>query len=318
MASILYGASYQQFRHFDTSDPRGVDDSLSYLKMARGDYQVDGYHRYRFIIPSTVGLVSRVTNLTSEIGVRWIFYFVNFSLLILTALVFFHFLQALKFNGFLSIIGVAIFLTSRITVLAAATPLIDSIYFLNVMVVIFLILTNRFNLFFLFMPLTLISKETLLPFLFLVVFKEEFWANKKNIAKFIAALVCAFVVFILSRKFIQVDGEKAKGIGQLILALLPNIPEVLRAIMSPQGIFNIFNGMFLTYLLSLYAYFVNKMDHLPRFLKFYVFIPLVFMLIGGGVHMGRHLFIIFPVAISCALITIEHFFKAASSTPVRS
>ena len=55
LAASIYGTTYQQFRYFDLSDPRGANDSVSYIRMSHGDYQVTPVHRYRFMAPALAG-----------------------------------------------------------------------------------------------------------------------------------------------------------------------------------------------------------------------------------------------------------------------
>jgi hypothetical protein len=40
MASVLYGASYQQFLFFSTDRTAGLSDSINYIKMSDGNYDV--------------------------------------------------------------------------------------------------------------------------------------------------------------------------------------------------------------------------------------------------------------------------------------
>ena len=56
--SFTYGTTFQQFRLFDIDNvPPGLTDTLNYVEMSKGNYDIAAHHRYRFIIPSTVSLI---------------------------------------------------------------------------------------------------------------------------------------------------------------------------------------------------------------------------------------------------------------------
>jgi len=57
--AAIYGASYQQYLHFDLGDPRGASDSLGYVMMSHGEY-FDNHKQFKFFVPSLAGYVRSI------------------------------------------------------------------------------------------------------------------------------------------------------------------------------------------------------------------------------------------------------------------
>ena len=170
-----YGVSFQQFLHFDWADPRGLGDSLSYLAMSNGDSDIASIHRYRIIIPFLADFVRNVIRpLVSSDQLHAIdtlsFYIVNYLITSLVGLFLYLFLIELKFKPERSLMGVFIFLGSRITILSTGAPMVDSLYHLAIIVIVYFCLTQRSMLLCLLTPLLILTKETTVPFLFLPFF----------------------------------------------------------------------------------------------------------------------------------------------------
>ena len=117
--------------------------------MSNGDYAISSGHRYRVIIPF---LTSQVRDLVQPLvppeQLQWFggvdafsFYIVNYFFTSLTGLFLYCFLAQLKFDPKLSLLGVFIFLGSRITVLTTGAPIVDSLYFLSIITVSYTHLT---------------------------------------------------------------------------------------------------------------------------------------------------------------------------------
>ena len=91
---ILYGTTYQQFRHFDIDDPRGIADIYGYIDMAHGNFSVDPLHRYRPIIPWIAGAISNVIEPSTNISASTdalSFYIVNFLFTVVAGIFLFYF-----------------------------------------------------------------------------------------------------------------------------------------------------------------------------------------------------------------------------------
>ncbi len=167
-----YGVSFQQFLHFDWADPRGLGDSSSYLAMSNGDHDVASIHRYRIIIPFLADLVrGAIQPLVPVDQLHTIdalsFYMANYLITSLAGLFLYLFLVELKFDDKLSLLGVFIFLGSRITIISTGGPMVDSLYYLAIIVIVYFCLTQRSMLLCLLNPLLILTKETTVPFLFL-------------------------------------------------------------------------------------------------------------------------------------------------------
>ena len=170
IVSLLYGASYQQFRHFKLAEPCGLRDTASYVAMMHGDFGVNPVHRYRALVPCAARgvrvLLARFVADSQDLD-KLSFYVVNFAIATATAWLLFGILRKIGFAWQLGLFGVAIFLSSRVTVMSVGTPLVDSLYFFGIAVITYLVLADKETLLACVCPLLVLSKETMLPFLFL-------------------------------------------------------------------------------------------------------------------------------------------------------
>ena len=191
-----YSVSFQQFIHFDWADPRGLGDSASYLAMSNGDSDIASIHRYRIIIPFLADCVRHViqplipADLLHMID-AFSFYLVNYLITSLAGLLLYFFLVELKFKPERSLLGVFIFLGSRITILSTGAPIADSVYYLAIIVILYCCLTQRSILLSVLNPLLILTKETTVPFLFLPFFIKTM--NRKLI--FLSLSVSFIVLF---------------------------------------------------------------------------------------------------------------------------
>ena len=126
------------------------------------------------------------------------FYIINYFFSSLTGLFLYLFLIRLKFEPQLSLLGVLIFLGSRITILATGAPLVDSLYFLSIIIIVYFCLTQNTTALAILTPILILSKETIIPFLFL-----PFLVNQINRKLFGASLMVSFVVCIWVRDTIS-------------------------------------------------------------------------------------------------------------------
>ena len=170
-----YGVSFQQFLHYDWNNPRGLSDSTSYLAMSNGDYTISSGHRYRVIIAFLANIVRNLVQpLMPFDQLHWFggvdafsFYIINYFFSSLTGLFLYLFLVRLKFDPQLSLLGVFIFLGSRITILTTGAPIVDSLYFLSIIIIVYFCLTQNTTTLAILTPILILSKETIIPFLFL-------------------------------------------------------------------------------------------------------------------------------------------------------
>ena len=179
-----YSVSFQHFIHFDWNDPRGLGDSASYLAMSNGDSDIASIHRYRIIIPFLAACVRDVIqHLVPNDQLHTLdalsFYLVNYLITSLAGLLLYLFLIELRFKPERSLLGVFIFLGSRITILSTGGPIADSLYYLAIIFILYCCLTQRSILLSILNPLLIITKETIVPFLFIPYYVKKM--NRKLI-----------------------------------------------------------------------------------------------------------------------------------------
>ena len=151
IVAVLYGVSYQLFRHFDTEDRRGLSASISYIAMSEGNFEVTSTHRHRFIVPWLAGQIKPILQLFISNPVerdKLAFYVVNFLIVGLTALLLYLILEKLGFNGALCLLGIVFFLCSRTTVYTVGAPLVDSIYYFAIAIVFYGMIAEKSGLIF--------------------------------------------------------------------------------------------------------------------------------------------------------------------------
>jgi hypothetical protein len=303
--SILYGITYQQYGFFNLNDPRGSQDAVSYIQMSHNNYDVSSVHRYRFVIPVLAKYVR--TSLTHFINSDdqdvLSFYIVNYIFTLISSLIFLALLKSLGFDSWLSIAGVVIFMCSRITILTTGTPLIDSFFYMSVLLILFLTVTDRGTLLALSMPFLCLSKETILPFLFFPLL-----THLRRSPGYLASLVVSIGVFISSRyvidgRFTHSNSSFLSVINEHIEACAHNAAELF----SLKGMHDLQNGFSLFLVLGLLGFYINykhRLFTIPVFFHLIVPMSLFFALLSG--NSGRMFFISFPVIIPYVLILFLH------------
>jgi hypothetical protein len=308
LASVLYGASYQQFRHFNIENSEGLSDVTSYVKMSYGDYNVSETHKYRFIIPV---LSSQVRFLLKDFISdrkeldKLSFYIVNYSIILSAGLLFFQILQKMGFNVLLSIIGACCFLTSRITILSTGAPLVDSLYFWAIALIGYCLLYNKYNVLSIMNPILILSKETILPFLFLPLFKKG--TRKPQI---FISLVASIILMKISRTYLdKISGAGTESEGTFIAVVyrhLEMIGENFFKFLTVKGVHNAFNGFSFLLLLALFGLLIHlkeKKYDIPIALWLTVPFGLGFALLSS--NFGRMIFSAYVVVIPMALVFVE-------------
>ncbi len=314
IVATLYGTSYQQFRHFHYADPRGLGDSHSYVAMARGDWNVSFIHRYRFMIPSTAGWICRALRSCDVDTVVVIFYVINFCIAVATAMLFYLLLGHLGFKRLLALVGVLFFITSRITVLTTAAPLVDSLYYLSIVIISYLLVARRFILLLTLYPCLILTKETVIPFLLLPFFSRELrsWRNWGLCA---TAIAVSIVGFGAVRNFIDVGhaiSAKSGGISHYIAYAPRRILSTAHDVLSFRGLHDIQSGFSLLLPMAAAGFYLNRRQRfhdVPSFLWVSLPIAVGFALVSG--NLGRMLFASFILVIPYALVLVEHLLSDA-------
>jgi hypothetical protein len=309
-----YGVSFQQFLHFDWADPRGLGDSLSYLAMSNGDSDIASIHRYRISIPFLADLVRNVIRpLVSSDQLHALdalsFYIVNYLITSLVGLFLYHFLIELKFKPELSLMGVFIFLGSRITILSTGAPMVDSLYHLSIIVIVYLCLTQRSMLLCLLTPLLILTKETTVPFLFLPFFLKTI--NRKLI---LLSLSVSFAILFWVRSLVRAALPNVVESEDSILVtitshLASGLQNLSQSYFSLAGWHDLFSPFSVFWVIALFGAWLEfkKIDtyyEIPRFL-FWI-IPIAFGYTVLSSNAGRMLHSLFPLVIPYALIAIDY------------
>lgn len=319
-----YGVSFQQFLHFDWNDPRGLSDASSYLAMSKGDFDVPEGHRYRIIIPFLVEHLRELVQVFIPVNqLNWlggidalVFYIVNSFITSLAGLFLYLFLIELKFEAKLALLGVFIFLSSRITILSTGGPLVDSLYFLAIIVVVYFCLTQRSLVLSLLNPLLILTKETTVPFLFLPLFIKTM--NRKII---LLSLFISFGIFFWVRSEVTALASHTINIKDplwdIIINHFASAKEiVMQSYLTVAGWHNIFSAFSIFWLfaaLGAWLDFRAIETQVPRFLFWLLPATLGFTLLSSNT--GRMVLSLFPLVIPYALIGIEFllFQKAVSA-----
>ncbi|MBC8287460.1 MAG: hypothetical protein H8E42_08295 [Nitrospinae bacterium] len=309
-----YGVSFQQFLHFDWTDPRGLGDSVSYLAMSNGDADIASIHRYRIIIPFLADLVRDVIRpLISSEHLHAIdalsFYIVNYFITSLAGLFLYLFLVELKFKPERSLMGVFIFLGSRITILSTGAPVVDSLYYLAIIVIVYFCLTQRSMLLCLLAPLLILTKETTVPFLFLPLLLKTI--NRKLI---LLSLSVSFAILFWVRSLVTAALPNAVNSEDPILVTIGNhlssgLENLSQSYFSLTGWHDLFSPFSVFWVIALFGAWLEykKIDtyyEIPRFLLWIIPITLGFTVLSS--NSGRMLHSLFPVVIPYALIGIDY------------
>lgn len=309
-----YGVSFQQFLHFDWADPKGLSDSASYLAMSNGDSDVASIHRYRIIIPFLADLVRDVIqplvpadqlHMIDALG----FYLVNYFITSLAGLFLYLFLVELKFKPERSLLGVFIFLGSRITILSTGGPMVDSLYYLAIIVIVYFCLTQRSMLLCMLTPLLILTKETTVPFLFLPLFVKTM--NRKLI---LLSLSVSFIILFWVRSVITAALPNVVKSNDSILVTITNhltsgLDNLSQSYFSLTGWHDLFSPFSFFWLVAFFGAWLEfkKIDtyyQIPRFL-FWI-IPITFGFTVLSSNAGRMLHSMFPLVIPYSLIAIDY------------
>ncbi len=333
VASILYGTTYQQFRHYDFTDPRGIADIYGYLEMAHGNFGVDPPHRYRPLVPWLASAVSAIVDPAPEARTSadaLSFYIVNYLFVVAAALFLFYFLVKVTDSVFLSFLGLVFFLTSRHTIIAGATPIIDSFYLCSIAAFAWLVVTRRVVLLALSLPLMAWSKETMVPLLFLPLLARDFrrWEFVLGLAAAIAGLwglrlligeiygaqiehyeATAYVGDLKS----NIGMPRNSGFFQIIEVAWYGLNDLWPDIITLRWWHSFQNGFALVLPLAvagLIIYYRRKESHILLPIIMLIPVALIYQLVNQAG--GRMLFTAFPAIIAFALIAVREIMERVS------
>lgn len=333
ITSILYGTTYQQFRHFDLEDPRGIADIYGYIEMAGGNFGVDPPHRYRPIIPWIAGTISSAIDPPESAKVsadRLSFYIVNYLLTVTAALFLFYFFLNVTGSAFLSFIGLMIFLGSRQTVIAGATPVTESYYMCSIAAFSWLVATRRVVWLALTLPIMAWSKETIVPLLFLPLAMREFrrwefgiglvamlaslWALRYGIDQIYAAQIAAYEARVYAENKNSVLGvPESNSFYQILEVGWNGITSVWSRILTWTWLHTFQNGFAFALPLAavgLLVYVRRKETKIPLAVLLIIPISLAYQLVNDSG--GRMLFTAFPAIIALSLVAVREILARVS------
>ena len=305
--AVLYGATYQQFRFFSLAAPGGAIDAIQYVAMARGIPPDDLETRqYRWLTPGAARLIQPVARIfvaDDELSIRLAFYFVNFAFSLLACLALFRALQKLGYSLLLSLIGVTAFASSRIIVLATGTPLVDAGYFCAIAIIVWLTLEKQALALALLLPVLVLTKETIIPFLLLPLFTDL-----RKTPTIWAGLAGAAMTFVVSGSIVR--GYHPGADPSYAAAVLEHARELgstTRQLLTIAGVHDLQNGFSLFLPLSVIGAWLNarhRYHDVPLFIA--ATVPIAFGLALLSNNLGRMFFAAFPAVIAYALISVEH------------
>ncbi len=315
-----YGVSFQQFLHYDWNNPRGLSDSSSYLAMSNGDYTISSGHRYRFIIPLLANFVSNLVQpLIPPEQLHWFggvdafsFYIVNHFFTSVTGLFLYLFLFKLKFDTKLSLLGVFIFLGSRITILTTGAPIVDSLYFLSIIVIVYFCVTKNTNILSILTPILILAKETIIPFLFLPFFVRQINRKLYGISLSLSFVILFWIRNTISSLSPNIIEKNDPFFYVFISHLKSGLENIIHSYFSLAGLHGVFSTFSIFWIIAAFGVWLsfkklNTFYQIPYFLFFIIPITFGFTVLSSNV--GRMLLSSFPVVIPYTLIGIDYIFS---------
>jgi len=272
--------------------------------MASGNYRVSKVHRGRIIIPVLVNKISAAIDANSLKSKATIFYFLNYGFILLTAFVLYDYLQLLGFNVNQSFIGVVLFLTSRVTVYTTAFPLVDSLYYLAIISILVFLIRGRYVYFLILFPISILAKETIIPFLFLP-FLDKSSHNAKNVLLLICSLLLSFLVFYFIRSSVFSDYDQVI-LYTVIIEHLRLLKLQIFKFFTLRGLNDVIHPFLLLLVLvpfGLKKYKKQTSVKIPVYVWITPAIAFAFIFISGC--MGRMLFASFPAFIPIILLALS-------------
>jgi hypothetical protein len=249
--------------------------------MSNGDYTISSGHRCRIIIPFLANLVRNLVQpLIPSHQLNWFggidafsFYIINYFFTSFTGLFLYLFLVKLKYESKLALLGVFIFLGSRITILATGSPIVDSLYFLSIIIIVYFCFTQNNTALIILTPILILSTETIIPFLFL-----PFFIKQINRITFGISLLISFVIFFWVRDTVSSWSPNIPNINDPIFYVfashykvgLDNIIQTYFSLGGWHGIFSTFSFFWIIAIFGAWLYFkkLSVFYKIPYFLLF--------------------------------------------------
>jgi hypothetical protein len=306
LAAVLCGASYQQFRHFDTADSRGINDARYYVAMSHGDYSVNPAARYRFVVPALAGSMRALlpASLSNDEADRLAFYVVNFCFSLLAAILLDELLRALGFSALLALLGAALFASSTVTVIVTATPLIDAFYFASIAAILWCAVTDRSWWFLLVLPIAALSKETIFPFMLLPLVTRA-----RRSPEYYLSLLLAIAAVAASRYIIDssMPASEAGSFAEIVSAHVGDAGANLRSVLTLEGFHDVLLGYSFLAPIALAGMVLGGKSadgRVPAVV--WLTLPIAFGISFLSDNFGRIFFSSFPAVIAYALIAVRH------------
>jgi hypothetical protein len=228
-----------------------------------------------------------------------------------TCFLFFYLLRSFGFCDVLALLGISIFISSRITIISTGTPLVDSFYYLSIVCVLLGIMSGRIDRLVWAYPVLALSKETIIPILLLPLLTH--WQHRWKL--FFSIGISAIVVAV-SRQYIfqYVASTDQATLSEIIVDHATRIGGSLRYLITIRGLHDLQNGFSFFLVLGIVGYFINhryECHKIPRSIVLIVPLTLFYGLMSR--NLGRMLFASSFVVIPFALICIEFVFVRKES-----
>lgn len=302
LQSIILSVTYQQFRHFDISDPRGVGDASYYLKMSHLDFNVNVVARYRPVVPL---LAHALSSLFPKLNIYLSFYIINSQITFIASLLLLLICFRVGLSLLPSLLAPIIFLSSRTISIVVGTPHVDPLYFLAISVLFYLFVSRQLRLLLFLIPLLSVTKETL-PAFFLFLFFTKMCKPLHVFASFLASVsLSSFVRQYIDHYTLSTSqAAHTASFIQIILSHTSTLLSTTLRLFTPEGLFDLCSVSFgfLTLLLP-FAINSHLKGRLPITLNrsvLLVYPTFLFLSFVSG-NLGRTFFATFPVTIPLIL-----------------
>lgn len=306
-AAVLYGSTYQQFRFFRVEHPGGAADAIHYIDTANGHPPLDTEVRhYRLLTPWSAHLVQPIARMfvdDADQSIRLAFYMVNFTFSLAACIALFRLLQILDYSPLLALLGVCAFAGSRVTSLVTGTPLVDAGYFCAIAIVLWLTVERRALALACALPMLILAKETIIPFLLLPLLTDLRKKPAIWIGLAAAAATFAITVALIDGYY---SGDDASYVGA-VLEHARAIGGTAARVFTVEGVHDLQHGFSLLLPLAAIGGWLNarhRYHAVPAAVL--ATVPLAFTLAMLSGNLGRMFFAAFPAVIAYALITVEH------------
>ena len=286
----------------------GLSDASDYVRLYYGEH-VENQRRYRMgtiwlaqLVPDSIERLLR-REPTRFVRAHIHFALVNLFFLTSAGVVFFIYLSHFFETPWLSLLGVTMFLTSRVVLQQGGAPMVDPSAFLFLLLGALAILKDRPWLLVGSFAVGLVMKETAL-FLWPLLWLSELSFRRKRL--YSVWLLPATILYLSYRFVIDPISEDTF----FNLSLAGQAFSQIRSMLTPNGVLDWFSSFGLFWFPALYAIvFSEKPTVLKSWLWLIVILALSVIFLWG--NPARSLFLAFPVVIPVALIGIRDWVEAS-------